>query len=351
MIRVLIAEDSPVAKELLTHVLSSDSGIQIIGVVSTGEEVINAVKLHKPDIVTMDVHMPVIDGLEATRIIMQTNPVPVIIVTGSSDMRELEMSFRAVQAGALAVLKKPHGIGHPEHERDAKEIIRMTKLMAEVKVVRRWARLADRHTRQPGRTIGEIVSHQAEIRVVAIGASTGGPPVIQKMLAELPGDFPVPVLIVQHMAAGFTPGFAEWLGQTSSLPVHIAINSSTIRPGHVYIAPDGVQMKVEKTGRLICKEYEPENGLCPSVSYLFRSVADVFGENAVGVLLTGMGKDGAAELLRMKNIGAVTIAQDEDSCAVFGMPGEAVKLNAATYILPAEAIATSLISIANRKRS
>jgi two-component system, chemotaxis family, protein-glutamate methylesterase/glutaminase len=351
MIRVLIVEDSPVAKELLTHILSSDPEILVIGAVSAGEEVVEAVKQHKPDIVTMDVHMPGIDGLEATRIIMQTNPVPVIIVTGSSDMRELEMSFRAVQAGALAVLKKPHGIGHPDYETNAKDIIRMTKLMSEIKVVRRWARPADRQVRQSGRTIGEISPHQAEIRVVAIGASTGGPPVIQKMLSELPRDFPVPVLIVQHMAAGFTLGFAEWLGQTSALPVHIAINSSIIRPGHVYIAPDGVQMKVEKTGRLICKEYEPENGLCPSVSYLFRSVAEVFGGNAAGVLLTGMGKDGAAELLLMKEKGAVTIAQDEESCAVFGMPGEAVRLNAATYILPADMISASLISIVNRKRS
>jgi two-component system, chemotaxis family, protein-glutamate methylesterase/glutaminase len=351
MIKVLIAEDSPVAMELLNHILSSDPEIRVIGAVSSGKEAIEAVKHNKPDIVTMDVHMPGIDGLEATRIIMQTNPVPVIIVTGSADIRELEASFRAVEAGALAVLKKPQGIGHPDYETDAKEIVRMTKLMSEIKVVRRWARLADREMPQPGRTIEGISPHSAEISMVAIGASTGGPPVIQKILSGLPKDFPAPALIVQHMASGFTQGFAEWLGKTSMMPVHVALHGSIVRPGHVYIAPDGVHMKVEHNGRLICKDVEPENGLCPSVSYLFRSVAEVFGKNAAGVLLTGMGKDGATELRLMKDKGAVTIAQNEESCAVFGMPGEAIMLNAATYILPVEMISASLISIVNRERS
>jgi two-component system chemotaxis response regulator CheB len=169
--------------------------------------------------------------------------------------------------------------------------------------------------------------------------------VIQKILAELPKDFVPPVLIVQHMAEGFIPGFAEWLGQTSALPVHVAFHGSIARPGHVYIAPDCRQMKIDANGRILCIDDPPENGLRPSVSYLFRSVAQVFGRSALGILLTGMGRDGAMELQSMRTLGAVTIAQDQESSAVFGMPGEAVKLGAARYVLPAGRISAVLASL------
>lgn len=345
MIRVLIAEDSPVAREMLAHILNSDPEITVVGAVCNGEEVIEEINRNKPDIVTMDVHMPKMDGFKATRIIMETNPVPIIIVTGSSDMQELELSFHAVEAGAVAVIQKPQGIGHPSYPQSAAELVKMVKLMAEVKVVRRWTRFAERKTLAPIEALNGISSHSSKIRVVAIGASTGGPPILQYILSELPKDFPVPVLIVQHMAKGFTQGFAEWLGETSALPVHVAFHGSLLRPGHVYVAPDGFQMKVERNERLSCQGNEPENGLCPSVSILFRSVAEVFGKSAVGILLTGMGKDGAEELKLIKEKGAITIAQDQESCIVFGMPGEAVKLNAAKYVLAPEKIVATLKSM------
>ncbi|MDP3478223.1 MAG: chemotaxis-specific protein-glutamate methyltransferase CheB [Desulfoprunum sp.] len=349
MIRVLVVEDSPVARELLTHILSSDAGIQVIGTVVNGKEAVEFVMHNKPDLITMDIHMPEMDGFEATRTIMGTNPVPIVIVTGSSNMRELETSFRAIEAGALTVIQKPQGLGHPDYEKNAKNLITMVKLMSEIKVVRRWARTAERRSQPQRENVYNIAAQPATVKVVAIGASTGGPPVIEKILAELPHDFPAPVLIVQHMAEGFIPGFAEWLGQTSSLPVHVAFHGSITRPGHVYIAPDGTQMRVDANGRIVCAGDAPENGLRPSVSYLFRSIAEVFGKNAVAVLLTGMGKDGAAELKLMQDKGAITIAQNEESSAVFGMPGEAVKLGAARYVLPADKIAAVLTSIAMSK--
>jgi two-component system chemotaxis response regulator CheB len=161
----------------------------------------------------------------------------------------------------------------------------------------------------------------AAIRVVAIGASTGGPLVLQTILSGLPQDLPIPVLLVQHMAPGFVQGFAEWLAQSSGFPVHIPTDGEYPLPGHAYVAPDGVHMGVGTAGCIILREDEPENGLRPSVSYLFRGVAQVFGRQAVGVLLTGMGKDGAEELKLMKDGGAVTIAQDKKSSVVHGMPG------------------------------
>jgi two-component system chemotaxis response regulator CheB len=349
MIRVLVVDDSPVARELLIHILDSDAGIQVIGSAANGREAVEFVMRNKPDIITMDIHMPEMDGFEATQTIMETNPVPIVIVTGSADMRELEASFRAIEVGALTVRQKPQAIGHPDHEKNAKNLLMTVKLMSEIRVVRRWVRTAERRPLLQRELAGEVVVQPAVVKVVAIGASTGGPPVIEKILVGLPNNFPAPVLIVQHMAEGFIRGFAEWLGQRSSLPVHVPCDGSMTQPGHVYIAPDGVQMRMDAAGRISCRCESLENGLRPSVSYLFRSTAEVFGKNAIGVLLTGMGRDGAVELKLMKARGAVTIAQDEESSVVYGMPGEAVRLEAARYVLPADKIATVLTSIAMAK--
>lgn len=344
-IRVLIVEDSVVARELLAHILNSDPDIQVIGAVRTGEEAVRAAARDRPDLITMDVYLPGMDGFETTRAIMETNPIPIIIVTASYDMQQLKTSFRAIEAGALMVMQKPQGVGHRDHARDAGNLIGKVKLMSEIKVVRRWARVNGKMSRPRRETGHDIGARHHPVHIVAIGASTGGPPVIQKILSELPRDFSPPILIVQHMAEGFIHGFSEWLGQTSALPVHVAFHGSMARPGHVYIAPDNTQMKIDSNGRIFCFADKPENGLRPSVSYLFRAVADVFGRNAVGVLLTGMGKDGALELKLMKEKGAVTVAQNEESSAVFGMPGEAVRLEAAKYVLPAGRIAEVLAGL------
>ncbi|MHB8881008.1 MAG: chemotaxis-specific protein-glutamate methyltransferase CheB [Thermodesulfovibrionales bacterium] len=344
MIKVIVVEDSPVVRDLLVHILDSDPEIRVIDTAGNGEEAIEAAARKRADLITMDVHMPKMDGFEATRIIMETNAVPIVIVTGSTSMMEMECSFQALEAGALTVIQKPVGISHPAYEERAGELIRTVKLMSEVKVVRRWARRSGKTPE--ARIIAPAQMTPADIRVVAIGASTGGPPVIQQILSGLPREFPVPVLIVQHMAVGFIQGFAEWLGQTSGLPVHVAIDGSRILSGHAYIAPEKLQMKVGNNGRLSCSGNGHENGLCPSVSHLFRSVAEVFGMNAVGILLTGMGKDGAEELKLLREKGAVTVAQDEESSVVFGMPGEAVKLNAAKYVLPPAGIVDLLGQLA-----
>ncbi len=347
-IRVLVVEDSPVARELLLHILDSDPEIEVITAVGSGEEALTAVARLKPDLITMDIHLPGMNGFETTRTIMETTPVPIIIITGSCDMRELELSFKTIEAGALAVLQKPTGSGY-DYERQAKEIVNKVKLMSEIKVVRRWARSPGKHP-VPHQNQMDVSPRPTAVHVVAVGASTGGPPVIQKILAELPRDFTPPVLIVQHMAEGFIRGFAEWLGQTSALPVHVAFHGSVARPGHVYIAPDKTQMKIDAGGRLLCLNDRMENGLRPSVSYLFRSVAEVYGKHAVGVLLTGMGKDGASELRLMREKGAITMAQNEETSAVFGMPGEAIRLEAARYVLPADKIGMVLASIAKDRK-
>jgi len=188
----------------------------------------------------------------------------------------------------------------------------------------------------------------AEIRIIAVGASTGGPLVLQTILSGLPKDFTVPLLIVQHMSAGFVQGMVEWISQSSGFPVHIASAGEYILPGRAYVAPDGFHMGVD-SNRIMLSKDEPEDNLRPSVSYLFRSVANVYGRNAVGILLSGMGKDGAEGLKLMKDKGAVTIVQDENSSVIFGMPKAAIELDAATYVLPSERIAAVLASLTNKK--
>ena len=349
MIRVLVVEDSPVIREFLEHILNSDPAITVIGTASNGEEALSAVEELKPDLITMDIHMPKMNGLEASRQIMETHPTPIVIVSGSSNAREVATTFHAMEAGAVAFVDRPKGIGHPDHEVTAKELVQTVKLMAEVKVVRRWARYRRDAVVTTVQRPVEVRPAPAEINLVAMGASTGGPLVLQTILSGLPSGFSVAVLIVQHMAAGFIKGFVEWLAPTSALPVHVATHGEQILPGHAYIAPDGFQMKLESGRRLCLAQEEPVNGHRPSVSYLFRSVAEIYGPKAVGVLLTGMGKDGAEELKLMRECGAVTIAQDQESSVVHGMPGEAIRLEAATYVLPPNRIAAALANLTNKR--
>lgn len=344
MIKVLIVEDSPVAREFLIHILSSDPALHVVGAAGNGLEALEAVRQKKPDVITMDIHMPMMDGFEATRKIMETLPTPIVIVSASTSAREVASTFRAMEVGALAVILRPPGIGHPEHEAAARELIQTVKLMSEVRVVRRIPTAT--RGRTPGRpAIAPLPILPTGIQVAVMGASTGGPPVLQKILSRLPQNLPFPVLIVQHIAAGFVKGFGEWLAGASGFPVRIASQGEVLLPGQAYIAPDGFHMGVGTGPRILLSDHVPEDGLRPSVAHLFRSVAQVLGPAAVGVLLTGMGRDGAQELKTMKDKGAITIAQDEESSVVHGMPAEAIKLDAATYVLPPEGIADFLAAL------
>lgn len=349
--KVLVVEDSAVAREFLVYVLGSDPEISVVGTAKNGEEAVTAAKHLKPDIITMDIHMPAMNGFEATRKIMETCPVPILIVSGSSSAEEVATTFRAIEAGALSVVPRPRGMGHPGHEETIKELIQQVKLMAEVKVVRRWPRQRKKSISSPVllQPEAKLYETRQEIKLIAIGSSTGGPLALQTILSRLPSDFPVPVLIVQHIAAGFLTGLVEWLSETSTLPLRIASNGELAQPGHAYFAPDDFHMRLQDNHVLLLSKDPPENGMRPSVSHLFRSAAETFGARAAGILLTGMGKDGAAELKLMKEKGAMTVAQDEESAVVHGMPGEAIKLDGVTYVLSPDKIANMLQSLSQRR--
>jgi two-component system, chemotaxis family, protein-glutamate methylesterase/glutaminase len=344
MIKVVIVEDSPVAREFLIYLLTSDPSIQVVGVANNGLEALEVVKEKKPDVITMDIHMPVMDGFEATRRIMETVPTPIVIVTSSFKTEERNSTFKAIEAGALAIVKRPPGFDRREFDAATKDLIQTVKLMSEVKVVKRFNRSGNKMSSFPV-PVTPSWEELPEIKLIAIGASTGGPMALRELLSKLPQDLQVPIMIVQHITSGFTDSFGEWLSNETHFPVHIASHKKPPMPGHVYLAPDDLHMGLGKDREIILSDEAPENGLRPSVAYLFRSVGEVMGSSAIGIILTGMGRDGAEELKIMKNMGAVTIAQDEPSSVVFGMPAEAVRLDAVSYILPPQEIAKILVTL------
>ena len=348
MINVLVVEDSRVIRDYLVYVLGSDPEIRIADAVCSGEEALASVEKKRPDVILMDIHLPGIDGFETTRRIMSSNPIPIVICTSTARFDQMHTAIRALEAGALTVMKKPGGFGDPNAEAETAAVIGSLKLMSEIKLVRRWNRSLPEAPAIAAPSPAPDYGERHDIEMVAIGASTGGPPAVLEILSGLPPDFPAPILVVQHISAGFTAGLVEWFATVSRLPVHLAAAGEHPLPGHVYVAPDDSHMRIGQGGEIRIERDEPVNGLRPSVGVLFRSVIERNGRRAVGVLLTGMGRDGAEELKMMAETGALTIAQDEESCVVFGMPGEAVRLGAARFVLPPDKIAGLLGSVVRR---
>lgn len=346
MINVLICDDSYTSTELLSHILNSDPEIKVIGIVHNGDAAVSAASKLEPDLILMDVHMPGINGFEATQRILYMMPVPIIIMSRTLD--DYDSGTRmAIDAGALAFIQQPPGPAHPDYQEIVDELIRLVKMMAEVKVVKRkQIRNNPSVAIKPGQYTKSIP--QIDLKLIAIGASTGGPVVLQYLLTVISQKLNVPLLIVQHIAHGFVNSFTDWLSQTCNLPMHVASNGEAALPGHGYIAPDEHHMGIDKKGVIKLSNEGPINGLRPSVSYLFSSVADSYGPNAAGILLTGMGRDGAMELKLLRDKGALTIAQDEASSIVHGMPGEAIKMNAAQMILSPQDIAIMLARLLDK---
>jgi two-component system chemotaxis response regulator CheB len=331
MIRVLVVDDSSTVRELLVHILGSAPGLAVVGSAANGEEALRLAHELRPDVITMDLHMPRMDGFEAIRHIMQSCPTRIVVVSGSDSRAEVDAGFRAIEAGALMLAGRPRAVGSPGHAESARALVRTVKAMAEVRVVRRWNGAARARRGTQG----------ARRRLVAIGASTGGPTVLRDILAELPAGFPLPLVIVQHLAPGFMDGLAAWLAQASGYPAGMLVDGAVLAGGRAYLVPDGWQPALVPglDGGPACRllRAPAEHGMCPSVSHLFRAIDPELRPATAAVLLTGMGKDGAAELRQLREHGALTIAQDRASCAVHGMPGEALRLDAAMLVLePAE---------------
>jgi len=339
MIRIVLVEDSLTVRALLREIVVGEPGMIVVGEAGNGIEAVELTRTLRPDLVVMDIAMPRMDGFEATRRIMVEVPTPIVIVSARYDVRDVEVSMHALRVGALTAVPKPRGPLSPQFETDAREFVDMLRLMSQVKVVRRWSR--ERRSTNPP------VVNRPEVRprVVAMAASTGGPAAIHHILSELPAEFPLPILVVQHIAQGFVGGFASWLDAAGPLRVQVASDGEPLAPATVYIAPDDRHLGVAQRSRIALADALPIQGFRPSATHLFASVADQFGRAAVGVILTGMGDDGCAGLAAVRREGGRILVQDEKTSVVFGMPGAALQAGLSDWTLPLPDIAAVLRSL------
>jgi two-component system chemotaxis response regulator CheB len=347
MINVLIVEDSRVISAYLEEILTREDDIRVIGNVSDGKAAIEFIKTEKPDLVTMDIDLPVMNGLDATRVIMSSTPVPIVIVTGSRDVRDVQTSIDALSAGALALLEKPAGPGHPDADQQAAALVNMVRLMAEVKVITRKFAVKKQ---EPSGLKASVAVRPGPLRIdkteiVGVGVSTGGPVVLQKVFSSITTDFPFPVVVVQHMTDGFLEGLVSWLNQSLKIPCHVAQQGQQILPGNIYFAPNRYQMGISRSGYILLEDCRRFKGICPSVAHLFNSLAVNYQSHVLAMLLTGMGNDGAAELKLLRVAGSVTIAQDKKSSLIHGMPGAAIQMQAAEFVMSSDEITQMLKDI------
>lgn len=337
MIRVLVVDDSPTIREAIKALVATTDDIEVVAEASTGKEALAILSKNKVDVVTMDIMMPGgTDGFETTSLIMQHYPVPIIIITACYNPDEVDMSFRAVEAGAVAILQKPALNDLTANN----ELLNTIRLMSEVKVVRR-----KRFNQILADTSQQLKPKLNDFSLIAIGASTGGPQVIQKILSAMPADYPLPILVVQHIASGFTEGMVRWLQSSSKLHIKIAEDGEPLRASTVYFPPDDRHIAVSSCQSIKIADDQFENAVRPSVSYLFRSIARHCASKSVAIVLTGMGKDGSEELKMIKDAGGFTIAQDEASSLIYGMPSECVKLGAVSMSASPDKIIEFLLEL------
>ena len=348
-IRIIIVEDSIVKRELLLHIFNSDPGIDVVATASDGETAIKYIKIKKPDLVTMDINMPGINGFETTRRILQECPIPIIIIsTIRTAKNKKDVSNAMMESGALYFLDTPPGPWHPDFDLVSKRIVRIIKSMSQVKIVtRRNTSINNINSKKTdAKQPINLTDYNANISIVAIGVSTGGPPLLKDILCKLPANYKIPIVIVQHISAGFDNLLANNLNKACEITVKLAEDGEIIRPKTVYMAPGNSNLIINTKNKIsLISNPTKFNHIIPSADALFNSVSNVFNSSAVGILLTGMGRDGAKELKGMKERGAVTIIQDEASSAVFGMPGEAKALHAEKYTMTPDEIIKYLIRI------
>lgn len=310
LVRVVVADDSSTARRLLVALCGRDPNIVVVGEASDGEQAVEMTVRLGPSLVLMDVHMPVLDGIEATKQIMRERPTPIIMVTAGRSPTDVEAGLSALRFGALTVLPKPVAPGVDGFEAAAGRLISLVKALAEVKVIRRRDHNRAGTPRRPPDQAG----------VLAVAASTGGPPALCAFLQGLPTDLPVPVVVVQHIVEGFLPGLVAWLRVEVAFHVTLAEHGQQLRAGTVYIAPDGHHLEVDRHLRARLTEEPPVVGFRPSATVLFRSLGRNLGAGATAVVLTGMGQDGLEGARGLRSAGGKVLAQDEASSVVYGMP-------------------------------
>lgn len=331
-VRVLIVDDSPTVRDIFRAIFESDPDVEVIGEAANGQEAIDFVVKDRPSIITMDVFMPKMNGPDAIQHIMGNAATPILVVTTAKDAT---LAFQCLSKGALEVIEKPD-FAYIQDETKRKGLITKLKSLSTVPVVT--------HMAGKTKTVREPVKADfSNKKIVAICSSTGGPKALSILLGQMPKDFPYPIVITQHMFEGFIDGLVEWLQTTTSLKVKVAEQGEVLLKGVVYVAPTGKHLEVSIAETVKLTNEGLVEGHRPSGEKLFASVASVYGRKAIGVILTGMGGDGSTSLGLIKNAGGLTIAQDEKTCVVFGMPREAIAKGHANMVLPLTDIAPAII--------
>ena len=342
-IRVLVVDDSPIAIEIVRRMLATAPEIEIVGTASNGAEALELIPQVRPDVICTDLHMPKMDGVELTRIVMTRSPLPILVLSVSVQAEQEHNIFQMLEAGALDILAKPRGGLESDFGIMAHDLITKIKILAGVKVIGRRGTSANAIT-QSIPTLQSFPVTSAP-RIVGIGASTGGPQALEQILGQLPGDYPLPLLCVQHIAEGFMQGLVDWLARSCRIRVRTAVEGARPSAGTAYFPPNDRHLEIDDSGAFRCSSALPMGGHRPSVDIAFSSLARRYGAGAVGVLLTGMGQDGAQGMLDIARAGGLTIAQDEESSVVFGMPKRAIELGAARHVLPLKQIGPALCDI------
>jgi two-component system chemotaxis response regulator CheB len=345
-IRVLLVEDSQIATVILKRILESFPEINVVGTAGTGLEALALIPEVRPDVICTDLHMPEMDGLELTMEVMSQCPHPILVISASVHEEDAHQVFRLLEAGAVDIFPKPLSGLVPNDLTFNQALINKIQILSGVRVFKkRKAKQAPLNHSQSQPPITSKADFYSRPKMVVVGASTGGPQALQELFGMLPPDFPVPVICVQHICPGFLRGFIDWLADSCQLGMQIAQAGEIPKAGHIYFPPEQYHLELDRKGRFTYSDAPPIDGHRPSITATFQSVAQVYGRKTLGILLTGMGHDGAAGMKTIMQAGGVTIAQDKDTSIVFGMPKEAIKLGAASQVLPIQAIAPALLSL------
>ena len=332
IIKVLIVDDSALVRVLFKRMLNTTPEIEVVGTACDGEEALELIPKLKPDVICTDLHMPSMDGLELTKVVMVKFPLPILVISVSVEEGDDDHNiFRLLEAGAVDVFPKPDGGTGIDYDKFAADLIRKIKILSGVFVFHKHSAPTPEIYQAP--KIDYAPKTQQLVKILVIGASTGGPQALHTVLNTLPADFPVPIVCVQHISDGFTQGLVDWLDSQCNLCVKLAEKGDRPSPGTVYFPPEGVHLEFDAIGHFKLSDNPAVAGHCPSVTVTFNSAAKHYGSAVAAVLLTGMGSDGAEGMRTIAQSGGFTIAQNEATSVVFGMPKVAIELGAAQHVI------------------
>lgn len=341
IIKVLLVDDSPIVLVILKRILNAASDIKVVGTAADGAEALQLVEKLQPDVICTDLHMPKLDGLELTKTVMENFPRPILVTSVSVQEEDTHNVFKLLEAGAVDVFPKPRGGLLSDYQKITQDFIAKVRVLAGVVVFHK--RREDQPLVLKTKSIVPISIIKRQLKIIAIGASTGGPQALQTILTQLPANFPLPIICVQHIGEGFLQGLVDWLNPQCPMMVKLAVAGHYPAPGTIYFPKEGTHLEFDDYGRFVESTAPSLKGHRPSITITFNAIAQYFGQEALGILLTGMGSDGAEGLLSILQAGGVTITQDEKSSVVFGMPKEAIKLGASQKTLSLNEMAPAIM--------